>query len=467
MKTNTSACEVHTSLKTHEGAPAAKESAEKELTRAISCCMLWEDTFYEKGSALAERIEELCSKVSLRFLCQLAIRARTDLKLRHIPLWLCVQLLKQNSDRIHTAIESYSVASTINQVIQRADELSELVSLYWKDGKKPLASQLKKGLAAAFRKFNEYQLSKYNRDSRVKLRDVLFLCHAKPQNEEQDNLWKKLIAGELAVPDTWELSLSTGADKKETFTRLLIEKKLGYMALLRNLRNMEEAGVDRDIIQTALIEGAPNSKALPFRFIAAAKVAPKLEAALSEGVIASCKTLPKLFGRTLLVVDVSGSMQYNLSQKSAMSRVDAANGLAMLIREQGEDVTIYATAGSDAARQHDTAIVPARHGFSLSDAILEKMRNLGGGGIFLVQCMEYISKQERRDNFDRVIVITDEQDCDIGVKASEAKKLATKNYIINVGTYEPALPVTGAGWTRISGFSERVIDWIIAEESQQ
>ncbi|MFO7863430.1 MAG: TROVE domain-containing protein, partial [Salinivirgaceae bacterium] len=105
--------------------------------------------------------------------------------------------------------------------------------MYWKDGRQPLSAQVKKGLAAAFQKFNAYQLAKYNRDGEVKLRDVLFLCHANPTSQEQELVWKKLIDGTLESPDTWEVNLSSGADKKETWERLLREEKLGALALLR------------------------------------------------------------------------------------------------------------------------------------------------------------------------------------------------------------------------------------------
>ena len=102
----------------------------------------------------------------------------------------------------------------------------------------PLSGQVKKGLAAAFPKFDEYQLAKYDRGGPIKLRDVLFLCHAKPRDAAQAGVWKKLIWGRLTTPDTWEVALSSGADKREAWERLLRENKLGALALLRNLRNM-------------------------------------------------------------------------------------------------------------------------------------------------------------------------------------------------------------------------------------
>ena len=116
----------------------------------------------------------------------------------------------------------------------------------------PLSGQVKKGLAAAFPKFDEYQLAKYDRGGPIKLRDVLFLCHAKPRDGAQAAMWKKLIAGTMITPDTWEVALSAGTDKREAWERLLREQKLGALALLRNLRNMHEAGVSDKLVASAL-----------------------------------------------------------------------------------------------------------------------------------------------------------------------------------------------------------------------
>src|SRR6185436_11835319 len=99
-------------------------------------------------------------------------------------------------------------------------------------------------------------LAKYDRAGQVKLRDVLFLSHAKPKDAAQAALWKQFVDGRLPVPDTWEVALSaTGqsqAAKREVWERLLRENKLGALALLRNLRNMKQAGVDETPILLAL-----------------------------------------------------------------------------------------------------------------------------------------------------------------------------------------------------------------------
>lgn len=464
MKTNRKAVGERKTV-THGGAPAVIQSAEKELTRTVSGLMLFEESFYEKGSDTAKRVEELSQKVSLAFLSKLAIRTRKDLKLRHAALFLCVQMLKHPSDAGHNH-DRKIVADTIFQVIDRADELAEIIAIYWKDGKKPLPRQLKNGVARAFTKFDEYDFAKYNQtDKEVKLRDAMFLTHPNPTTGVMEKLWKKLVDDKLKTPDTWEVQLSAGKDKKATFTRLIKEGKLGYMALLRNLRNMVEAGVDRKLVSDAIVDGAAKSRALPFRFVSAAKHAPQFEDALSKGIVEVASALPKLKGSTLVVVDVSGSMQGQLSAKSEVSRLEAAASLAMILREQGEDVTIYATGGNDGLVRHQTALVPSRHGFALSDSIKGMMPKLGGGGIFMKQALAYINEQEKEREFDRVIVITDEQDCDTDKNsAANSLKLGEYNYLINVGTYKPALPIDRAGWTRVSGFSERVIEWMLAEE---
>jgi 60 kDa SS-A/Ro ribonucleoprotein len=152
---------------------------------------------------------------------------------------------------------------------------------YWKEKKQPLSSGAKRGLARAFTKFDAYQLEKYKRDSVVKLRDLLFLCHGKPKDVEQAAVWKKLVENTLEPSDTWEVALSTGKDKRENFERLLREGKLGGMAVLRNLRLMLAAGVEPKLIRERLDKGV--ARALPFRFVTAARYAPKLEDAAGCG----------------------------------------------------------------------------------------------------------------------------------------------------------------------------------------
>src|SRR6266550_5225517 len=248
--------------RTHEGTPARNLTPESQLRRSVLACLLWESQFYEDGIEIAGRIAQLVPKVPAEKVAALAVEAREQMKLRHVPLLIVREMARHATHR-------RLVAETLERVIQRADELAEFVAIYWKDGRVPLSAQVKKGLAAAFPKFDEYQLAKYDRGGPIKLRDVLFLAHAKPRDATQAGVWKKLVWGRLAVPDTWEVALSSGADKREAWERLLREQKLGALALLRNLRNMREAGVDESLVLSA-IRSMSTGRVLPFRLSAAA-----------------------------------------------------------------------------------------------------------------------------------------------------------------------------------------------------
>src|SRR5208283_1929118 len=196
-------------VRTHEGAVAQKVSPKLELRRTVMTCLLWEETFYEKGSATAPRVAELVRENKPEDVAALARAARDKMQLRHVPLFLVRELARRKGT-------GPLVAETLEHVIQRADELGEFVALYWKQKKEPLSAGVKRGLARAFTKFDAYQLAKYNRESVVKLRDVLFFCHAKPKNEEQAAVWKKLVEASLEAPDTWEVALSAQKSKKES-----------------------------------------------------------------------------------------------------------------------------------------------------------------------------------------------------------------------------------------------------------
>ena len=367
------------------------------------------------------------------------------MKLRHVPLLLVREMARYADHRV-------LVAETLARVIQRADELAEFLAIYWADdaargaGKNaPLSAQVKKGLASAFTRFDEYALAKYDRANAVRLRDVLFLCHAKPVDEAQAQLWKRLIAGELATPHTWEVALSTGGEngvtKRDNWERLLAERKLGALALLRNLRNMKDAGVGEGLVENAL-DAMSVDRVLPFRFLAAARYAPQWEEALERAMLRSLTAAAKLAGRTALLVDVSGSMVSPLARKATMLRTDAAYGLAILLREVCEKVSIYTFS-------QDAVLIAPRRGFALRDAMEASQAH---GGTYLGRALQTVG-----DAYDRVIVITDEQSHD-AVSAP-----AGKGYVINVAGARNGV---GYGpWIHIDGFSEAVIDYIREFES--
>jgi len=453
--------------RTHEGAEAASLTPEQALRRSVLSCMLWEGEFYEDGVQIAGRIRELVPRVAAEKVAALAVEARERMKLRHAPLLLVREMARIPSHR-------GLVADTLARVIQRADELSEFVAIYWSAGRQPLSAQVKKGLAQAFSKFDEYALAKYDRAGAVRLRDVLFLSHAKPNDAAQAALWKRLAENELTTPDTWEVALSgvgrndqpedekTGS-KREAWERLLADRKLGAMALLRNLRNMQRAAVSHDLVREALA-AMKTERVLPFRFVSAAKHALALEPELEQAMFKCLEGQGKLTGKTVLIVDCSGSMHGQISSRSELDRLSAAAALAVLLREICERVVVYATAGDDGKRVHATMQVPARRGFALRDLLSYSAtsRVIGGGGIFLKQVLEYVQKEEQ-GSADRIIVITDEQDCDLVNKPTSAKAFGKHNYLINVASFKNGV---GYGkWTHIDGWSEAAIDYITELES--
>lgn len=447
--------------RTFEGAPATvvKNPALK-LRRLVMANLLWEDQFYIDGQSTAKLIEQLVPQVDPVHVAEIAVTARERGKLRHVPLLLVREMARQFSkvkfaERNGLTAElpiaylghkgnSSLVSDTLEKVIQRPDELTEFLALYWRDGKQTLSAQVKKGLARAFSKFSEYQLAKYNRDGAVRLRDVMFLTHPTPR-PMQEGVYKRVAENKMEAPDTWETELSAGKDKRETFTRLIQEQKLGALALLRNLRNMQEAGVDRGLIKQALAE-MKVERVLPYRFIAAEKFAPTLSRDLELAMFRSLDNHPKLKGTTLLLVDVSGSMGAQLSGKSDMTRLDAACGLAILLNEIGEDVQV-------ATFSDYVKVVPSRGGFALRDEIVKSQPH---SGTDMGRAVEFANNQP----IDRLIVITDEQS-----HTSVPNPKAQFNYIINVGAYQNGVGV-GGKWDKVDGFSEAVVDYIMNLEEE-
>jgi hypothetical protein len=408
--------------------------------------MLWEGEFYEDGVQIAGRIHELVPQVAPERVAALAIEARERMKLRHAPLLLMREMARHAT---HRAL----VAETLARVIQRADELSEFVAIYWAGGRQPLSAQVKKGLAAAFGKFDEYALAKYDRAGAVRLRDVLFLSHARPVDEAQAALWKRLAENELATPDTWEVALSAagrgeGDSKREAWERLLTERKLGALALLRNLRNLHSAGVREELVLSALA-ALKTDRVLPFRFLAAARSAPQWEEALEAAMFRALEgRTARLAGHTVLLVDVSGSMEASISSRSEMRRTDAAYGLAILLREIAEKVTIYTFSQS-------AVLVPSRRGMALRDALDRSQMH---EGTYLGVALTKV-EAGCRDGYDRLVVITDEQSHD-SVPAPRGK-----GYVINVASNRNGV---GYGpWTHIDGWSEAVVDYIVELEAAQ
>lgn len=448
MRSNAAAVNTQT---TYEGAPARAPRGIAQLRRMVSTCMLFESTFYASGDTTAELIAKACAACSVEEIANVALEARNDMKLRHVPLFLLAQIDKR---RVEARLPLL-LSSTVTAIVQRPDEMGELLAIIQRENegrdlKQVLSNQVKRGLAAAFVKFSPYQLAKWNRKTTIQLRDVMFLVHPKPKGAEQTATWKQLVDGTLPPPDTWEVALSAGKDKKATWERLLSGKLLGYMALLMNLRNMVDAGVERHVVSRALIDGAPRSRALPFRFLSAAKAAPSFAHDLSDAMLSAIDhTAQPIHGMTHILVDVSPSMTWaNISARSTMTRAEATCALAILLREVCADVRIFTFSA-------DLVEVPNHRGLGLESAI---MNSQPGNGTYLRGALTKMATTA--PSVDRVIVLTDEQSHD-----GLADCHSDIGYLVNVAPEAPGLD-TSQGWTRINGFSERIVDWIRHAETR-
>jgi 60 kDa SS-A/Ro ribonucleoprotein len=445
--------------KTHEGAPAARMTPLQALRRSVMSCFLWEREFYEDGQEIATRIGDLVAKCDPVDVARVAVECRNVAYLRHVPLLLLC----------HLAVTSKGtplMRETVPKVVKRADEITELAALWWKlHPDTHLPHNMEKGLRACWPLFNQYGLAKYDRDNDVKLRDVMRLTHPKPIGKGQSEVYKQVLDRTLPTPDIWEVELSKSTDKKFSWERLLRDNRLGGLALLRNLRNMEQAGVEPGLIQDAILRNE-FWYVLPFRFTAAARYVPRYEAALDAALCKSITKLPAFTGRTAVMVDVSGSMDEKLSGKSDLTRKDAAATLASIIN--AVDLRVFTFA-------NHLMEVPARRGMAGVDVIQKSQ----SGGTRLFDAVHTINQKVP---YDRLICITDEQAFGAShihnpwnyragyelsqlVKSMPDPRPNTRGYMINVASAKNGV---GYGkWVHIDGFSENVIRFIQAYESDQ
>lgn len=429
-------------LQTHEGGTAVRINVEQQLRRSVLACLLWEESFYESGVEIADRIQTLATDLAQRkpqVLSSLALEARGRFNLRHAPLLLLRTLLRHAGAPL--------VAEAIGGAIQRADEMGELVALYWADktNRHMLPAQLRKGLDQAIRRFDSYELRKYSRDSAaVKMRDVFRLVRPKPVDAEQSALWKAAVKGELPLADTWEVALSSGADKKATWERLIREERLGYLALLRNLRNMDQAGVDGDLVEQAIVARKGARRVYPFRYVAAARACPRFEPVLDQALIEAVNEMPVLDGTTFVLVDVSGSMRDKLSAKSDMMRMDAGATLASVVPGKVRTFTF----------SNRTVEVPSRVGMAGVEKIITSQEH---GGSYLGAAVTKLNDMPH----DRLIVISDEQSHD-PVPPPKAERA----YMVNVGSNRSGVGY-GNGWVHIDGFSESILRYIHESEREE
>ena len=369
----------------YEGGEAYNLTPELDLYTKV-CTASLQSKFYEPNvSQQLGTLRSTIAKVDAELVCKMAVYAREKMHLRSIPLVLLVELFKNFEDgKQKGKRDGTLLKKTTSRVIQRADEITELLAYYLqangrKQGMGPngvqnkvlnkLPNAMKKGIAEAFRKFDEYQLAKYNRDHEVSLKDALFLSHAKPLNAEEKRHFYKLASDNLDVPHTWEVEFTklgsqkyaSDVEKNKAFStkwaEMINSGDLGYMAMLRNLRNILKYGASKDLVkeiceQISDSDSVHRSKQLPFRFWSAYNeltavqqdfdtfAVKKVLAALEKAVLASVDNLEGFDDdtRVLVACDVSGSMQKNVSEKSKVQYYDIGLLLGQLLQSKCANV---------------------------------------------------------------------------------------------------------------------------------
>lgn len=305
------------------GGEAHKESVELEVLSILFTSFV-KDSYYESESDALNRFRELIASMNeeqLLFLAKAAIYARNEFGMRSITHIAAGEIAKIVKGKEWTK-------KFFDKVIHRVDDITEILAYYISNYKKPIPNSLKKGLACGFSKFNEYQLAKYKSGKKeVSLIDAVNLIRPKPCDKNKEAL-AKLVKGELKSFDTWESELSEAGlsenkeeAKKEVWEKLIKEKKIGYFALLRNLRNILEQSPDvideacELLVDEKMIK---NSLVMPFRFSTALneiknldgnnKSIRKVITAISKAMDISLNNVPDFDGDNLVVCDFSGSM---------------------------------------------------------------------------------------------------------------------------------------------------------------
>jgi 60 kDa SS-A/Ro ribonucleoprotein len=330
----------------HMNNVAFRLSPEVELV-SILLTSFSQDSYYRSEGDTHNRLKEVLTNVDAEFAAKAAIYARTEFGMRSISHVLAAELAAKAAGQ--------AWASTFyNKIVHRADDMTEIMAYYLtqKGGKLPNA--LRKGFATAFGRFDGYQLAKYRGEGNaVKLVDVVNLIHPTPNDKNREAL-KALVAGELRNTDTWESALSNAGKvannedekaelKAEAWEKLISTRKLGYFALLRNLRNIVEQA-SPEVLDAALsmltdVRLLQKSLVLPFRFLSAyseiekmvdSKVfeqdrvkVQKVLSAIEKAATLAIENLPVLAGKTIVLSDNSGSMNGDAGGHSLVSKMSS------------------------------------------------------------------------------------------------------------------------------------------------
>lgn len=458
--------------RTHQGGQGYERDFKSELFLLAVTNFVGEDTFYEDAKRRDDRFSALVRSVALHeplWGYEMATWLRSEANMRSASIVFAAEFVKarldagRSGDDVVTADGVGVSRAIVNAVLQRADEPGELLA-YWasKYGRKlPIA--LKRGVSDAIKRlYTEYALLKYDTESKgYRFADVIELVNPRYHNKSygswQDDLFKHAIdrrhgrtidmldlhkmteldmicdnhflralvsKGEVerlldadqlkAAGMTWEDALSLAGNKvdKAKLWEAVIPS-MGYMALLRNLRNFDEAGVSDKVAQVVAAklsdpEQVARSRQLPMRFLSAHRAAPSLRWAypLEQALNLSLANVPELRGNTLILVDTSGSMDAPFSKNGSLMRWDAAAlfGIALASRCTSVDVVSFSNGYWGGV---PSKVFPTVRG----ESVLRSLERWKNDGYFINGGTDTVGAINRHltTKHDRLVILTDEQ----------------------------------------------------------
>ncbi len=439
--------------------------------------MVAETTFYESAGGRNDRLVQLVHAVvrsDPAWVAELVTWLRSTAQMRSASAVIAAEYVRAGGANGRAVIGS---------ACQRADEPAEVLAYWLSRYGKPIPMALKRGVAdAATRLYTEQSFLKWDSArNALRMADVIDLVHPKPTDTKQSELFHHILdkrhkrkdahLGERltdlsdayafdGVPSEFRRAHLTGQGLPSLYTWERLSgwlpggmdaqaweraiPNMSYMALLRNLRNFEQAGVSNAVLaEVASIIANPaqvvKSRQLPYRFWAAYKssgtvrFAPAIETALQ----ASTCNVPALSGRTLVAVDTSGSMQSPVSSRSDVLCVEVGAVFAAALASKSDvDLMIYADEGK--------SVKQAPSVLRSVETITSLVGTVGHG------TETWPSVLDGYDNHDRVIVFTDMQDN----PAAQKKLPNVPVYVWDLRGYGVANIDPGRGRYLLSGFND-------------
>ena len=315
----------------------------KLATMALTT-MLGEPKSYGDNTDELIKIAEQVSEHDGEFVAKLAVWARCEGNMRSVSHALLSAVSHVNHGTTYVRKAVRRVAST------RGDDGIETLATYKALYGKPWPHAVIRGVGDALHEMSPKAVGKYRLENReLKLRDALRICHPSPKGQRQSDAFKALVDGELKATTGWRTEVQGGHNDAETWDQLLAKGQLGYMATLVNLRNIIKAGanVDAALDMIANPDEVRRSRQLPFRFWTAYKTlaneglaTTKVTRALDSALIASCDNVPRLPGRTAVLIDVSGSMSSRVSRNNDARCVEVASLLGAMFTHISDDAWV-------------------------------------------------------------------------------------------------------------------------------